>query len=500
MHRVIPKALSILGFAVLINPAVPALVGAQLQPTTNVVVTANLNTGGQTNVLAARLRRPTSNVLGKAHIGVFVMHSFSGYQNFAACNALAQRGFTTLCADSVFTGRDNDYYGYEQHAPGTRAGINYLKSIPATATLPAISKVVIFGHSQGAPMMAFYQNVAENGAAIACQGAEKIIPCVDGTLQNLPKADGVILFDAHLGDGLATFTYVDPALSNNIFACEPRKPQNDMFAEANGYIRDPGQLDDNSATYSKQFKKTFLVHQAVRNEDLLEVALDLLQQRRTQTGDPDDLGDAIPFVVPGSDGARLWQPDTSLLKYTKKPHTLLARDGTRPAQIIESVRPPSGNLDALDCDASTREVNVHVWLGSRALRSTPGKYTQTPDDIAGIDYDSSATSTVTNIKGIGKHPSGSQTTTPLLIIANTGHYFLRPDEIVYDYAYSTDKTLAFSEGAVHGGGPCAQCTRIILNDPNLATATANAYWTDPAGNGPAERSWNFMAEWLGARY
>jgi hypothetical protein len=30
----------------------------------------------------------------------------------------------------------------------------------------------------------------------------------------------------------------------------------------------------------------------------------------------------------------------------------------------------------------------------------------------------------------------------------------------------------------------------------LQHRAANAYWTDPAGNGPAERSWNFMAEWL----
>jgi hypothetical protein len=473
---------------------------AQLQTTTNVVVTAELNSGGQTNVNAARLRRPTTNTLAKAHIGIFVMHPSSSYQNNGVCNALAQRGFTTLCADSVFTGNDNGYYGYEQHAPGIRAGINYLRGIAATTTLPAIAKVIIFGHSMGAPMMAFYQNVAENGAAIACQGPEKILPCVATNLQNLPKADGVMLFDAHLGDALATYTYVDPALSNNIFACEPRKRQNDMFLESNGYIRNPGGLDDNGADYTKQFRKTFLVHQAVRNQDLIEVAQELLHQRRIQTGNPNDLGDAIPFVVPGSDGARLFQPDTTLLKYTKKPHILLARDGTRPVQIIESVRPPSGNLDALDCDASTRVVNVHIWLGSRALRGIPGKYNQSPNDITGVDYDSSATSSVTNVKGIGKHPNGTQATTPLLIIANTGHYFLRPDEIVYEAAYTKDKTLAFSEGAVHGGGPCAQCTRIIKNDPTLSNATANLYWTDPQGNGPAERSWNFMAEWLTARY
>src|ERR1044071_1482791 len=86
-------------------------------------------------------------------IGVFVMHPSSSYQNNGVCNALAQRGFTTVCADSVFTGNDNGYYGYEQHAPGIRAGINYLRSLASTATLPAISKVLIFGHSMGAPMM-----------------------------------------------------------------------------------------------------------------------------------------------------------------------------------------------------------------------------------------------------------------------------------------------------------------------------------------------------------
>jgi hypothetical protein len=78
--------------------------------------------------------------------------------------------------------------------------------------------------------------------------------------------------------------------------------------------------------------------------------------------------------------------------------------------------------------------------------------------------------------------------------------FLRPAEIVFDNAASSDKTVAYSEGAVHGGTPCAQCTRIIMNNPTLPASTANAYWTDPAGNGPLERSMNFYAEWLAARY
>jgi hypothetical protein len=174
-----------------------------------------------------------------------------------------------------------------------------------------------------------------------------------------------------------------------------------------------------------------------------------------------------------------------LLKYTKKTHILLARDGSRPVQIIESVRPPSGRRDAaLNCEESTIFANVHIWLGAHALRATPRLYTQTEDDMTGVDYDSSATSTVTNVKGI---------TVPLIIIAHTGHYFIRPDEIIYDAAISSDKTLAFNEGAVHGGGPCSECALQI--DPTLTPAEATAYFGDTF-----KRSFDFYAEWLNERY
>jgi hypothetical protein len=141
-------------------------------------------------------------------------------------------------------------------------------------------------------------------------------------------------------------------------------------------------------------------------------------------------------------------------------------------------------------DDSTQHVNLHIWLGAQSLR-TNGRYTQTSNDVTGIDYASSNTSTVNNLQGI---------TVPELFIANGAHYFIRPVEIEYQLTKGTDKTYAVSEGAVHGSGPCADCARIILNNPNLTDAQANAYWTDPAGNGPAERSWNFMTEWLSARY
>ena len=141
-------------------------------------------------------------------------------------------------------------------------------------------------------------------------------------------------------------------------------------------------------------------------------------------------------------------------------------------------------MTALDCADSSIAANVRVWLGAHALRSTPGKYTQTKDDMTGIDYDSSATSSVTNVKGIK---------VPLVIVAHTAHYFVRPDEIIYDTATTRDKTIAFNEGAVHGGGPCAPCALQI--DPTLTPAQANAYFGDTQG-----RESDFFAEWLAARY
>ena len=359
-------------FAATLLLLIGAATWAQPQPTTNVVVTGDLNADGRTNVVAARLRRPTTDVLGLAHIGVFVMHPYSSYQNNGLCNGLAQRGFTVICADSVFTGRPDDYYGYEQHVAAMRAGIHYLRAVTATPDgLPAVTKVVVFGHSMGAPMMAFYENVAENGPAV-CQGPEKIVPCITTELQNLPKADGVILFDAHLGDGLAVFTYVDPAFADlEKPTCPPRKRAVDMFSPSNGYIVDPGGLDDNGATYSAKFRRNFLDRQARRNEDLLAKALQLLHDHRLATGNANDMGDDIPFLVPGGTGARLWQPDVGLLRSTQQPHILLARDGTRPLQVINSVRPPSGNADAADCVSSTRQTSLHVWLGAKSLRPVP---------------------------------------------------------------------------------------------------------------------------------
>jgi hypothetical protein len=328
----------------------------------------------------------------------------------------------------------------------------------------------------GAPMMAFYQNVAENGTKV-CTGAEKLIPCDTSALASLPAADGLILFDAHLGESLATYTYVDPAIVDNTFGS--RVASLDMFSAANGY-----NATTNGASYSDAFKKSFLSAQAARNDQLNSQALLLLAQKRASTNNPNAMGDDIPFTVVGSTAARLWQPDLSLVQCTQKAHTLLSHDGTRPSQVVCSVRPPSGGAaDGLSA-ASTLAVNVRIWLGAHGMR-TAGAYTQTKDDISGVDYTSTATSTVGNIPGVTK---------PLLIVSNSGHYFIRPDEIVFDAAKMADKTYAIEEGSVHGGTECTACEK-QLNLAQPGSATTFGFYGDTF-----TRTMDYMAEWILTRY
>jgi hypothetical protein len=472
----------------------------KLQPITTAVVCATPETcmaAGLPNVYRATLRRPATDVLGHAHIAIEATHDSASSINADACAGFAQRGYTILCADGPFSSQFA-YYGLEQIVPTIASAIKYLRS-PSRVSNPAIDKVVIFGHSGGGSLQPFYENVAENGPAV-CQNSEKLVPCIDTNLHNLPKADGVILFDAHPGLGLGAFTYLDPAIMEN-YTPPGNVPANrdlslDMFSTANGY--DPA---TKGGTYSQEFVANFLMAQAQRNKTLLQAALGLLRMERLYTGNPNAMGDDIPFTVVGGFAARLWQADTGgthqstsgLVNCTERPHMLLSHDGTRPVKVVCSARVPSGNADLGLSDKSTLHLTVHSYLGVNSIR-TKGHYSQSLDDITGFDYESSNTSTAVNIRGIGKNPNPGNATTPLLIVANGAHYFLRPDEFIYDNATTPDKTYVIEEGAVHVGTECAAC-EALLGLPQPSGPGTFGYFGDTF-----TRTLDFMAEWLNARY
>src|SRR5712671_1801239 len=80
-----------------------------------VAVTTTVLQPNLTGTNLAILRQPDANP--NSHVGIFIMHPDAGYSTFSGCTGLAQRGFTTLCADTVFNNRAFDFKGYEDHAP-----------------------------------------------------------------------------------------------------------------------------------------------------------------------------------------------------------------------------------------------------------------------------------------------------------------------------------------------------------------------------------------------
>lgn len=113
------------------------------------------------------------------------------------------------------------------------------------------------------------------------------------------------------------------------------------------------------------------------------------------------------------------------------------------------------------------------FLSTAALRAPD--FTVTADSISGVDWGSSNTSTILNVKGIRS---------PLLIMAMTGHYWVVPSEMYYDAATSTtSKTLVFVDGASHGLTPCTAC------------ATTPGEFGDTVSE-----IFDYMANWAAAHY
>jgi hypothetical protein len=370
------------------------------------------------------LYEPTSPA-PKARVALLFSHPDGNSFGYPVGPQMAARGYRILMVNHH--GADHGLWTY---AAGISRGIRYLR------TLPGVQRVIIIGHSGGAPLMAFYDNVAEHGPT-ACDGSAELYPCPPSGLAHLARPDGVILLDPPLG-AFHAMSGVDPAV------CGGRRIRAlDMFSPANGFDPATGQ-----AGYSRSFARRFLAAQSARNDRIIERALARLHVIERGKG---QFKDDEPFVVPGmgvnAAGARLYQTDPeAFLAHTRQPHLLLEADGSTAREIIRSVRPASGQfaqgLGTLH--EMTQDTTVRTFLAENAIRTMPD-FAITADDIIGVQWDSSATSTPTNAAGI---------TVPALVMVMSCHYFVVPGEIVYDHLASRDRAYAAVAGASHMFTPC----------------------------------------------
>lgn len=367
----------------------------------------------------AVLYQPDDRRQSRARVGVIVMHATASFLNHPSCTQLSRRGYTVLAIDPPLANPNL----WEELPEYLGLGMRYLRESGL------VDSVALLGHSGGGPLVLFYQSVAENGPERG-QDSNKFVP-LPSSLADLPAADGMVLLDSHLSPAFMNLTYLDPAVKDGDSMV--RDPALDLYAEANGY-------SPTGASYSPEFRQAFFAEQAKRHMALVQEALE--RSESICSGDGLYLDDE-PLVIHGLT-PRIWSTDRSLLAHTHDAHTILHGDGSRSSEVARSVRPIFGSERARRTYLSAcLQTSVQQYLSWNAVR-VGDDYAITEDDIAGIDWSSSNTSAPWNAEGV---------TVPMLIMPMTGHYFLAPDEIIYQHAASADKELAYVEGALHDFAP-----------------------------------------------
>jgi hypothetical protein len=329
-----------------------------------------------------------------------------------------------------------NYYGAEQTYYEFIAPI--AAAIRTLRSTPGVQKVVLAGHSSGGPELTSYQDVAENGPR-ACQEPERIYKCAPKGLENLPKADGVILLDADSGAPWKT-SALNPAV-------DPHHPRQhnaelDMFDPKKGY-----NAATRSANYSPEFLKKFFAAQGTRANQLIDEALVRLEKIEKGEG---EFKDDEPFVVAGwsmhgSQGGRPAMADTRLLSKTRAQHLLLKANGSQPVQVIPSVMPPQARPEDEGLLSQTAlDTTIRHYLSFQALRVMPD-YGMTENSITGIQWRSTPNSIQGNVEGVH---------VPTLVMSATCAQHLVFLEITYDHSVARDKEMVGVEGADHMFQPC----------------------------------------------
>src|SRR6266567_828883 len=329
------------------------------------------------------------------HVGILVMHRTSNYLAPRACTELSRRGFLMLCMNTRYE-TNEALVDFERLPLDVKAGVELLRR------QGGISKVVLFAHSGGGPLMALYQSVAENGPSY-CKGAGKLTECADD-LAGLPRADGIVFADAHPGNSINTLRGLNPAVAN-----ENNPPDAPLRADLDPFDPKNGFNPNGPSNYSREFQARYFKAQAERMNRLIEIARDKLDRmKRNAYAYPDD--DIIviprggnPGSGPGAAAALfIAQPDIAAVNSTAKPARLLRNDGSIITEVIRSV---------YVADPKLARDNLRFGSGTN--------------------------STVCAVQSIS---------VPVLFAAMGAHYFIRDNERHYELARSADKNFITIEG------------------------------------------------------
>ena len=364
------------------------------------------------------------------HIAILVTHRTGNNLNNIACREMASRGFMGVCFNTRFVNNEAAVKS-EEIMLDVKAAFDFAKA------QPGITKVVLFGHSGGSPVMSLYQAVAENGAQY-CQKPERLTKC-DFNVPALTPADGLIYPDAHPGNPAQAVRGINPSL-----VVENGKirviPELDPFNPANGYN------PKGPSKYSKEFQTRYYAAQSkAMTEQLNKVLAAKAQMAKGDYLYPDDDIVLVPFSdQDGSAGLMLMDPSIPEFMSTKSPRKLIKNDGTIATQVVHSAAVPELNQQKAnrEFDGGTKMLTFTSYLSANATRSS--------NSLDGIEDCSSNTSTICNVQSIKA---------PTLIAAMGGWRFIRDQERMYELSPAADKDYVVIEGAEHNYTPCKPCEK-----------------------------------------
>jgi hypothetical protein len=390
------------------------------------------------------------------HVGFVVMHRTANYLNHIACHELSQRGFLALCANTRFQNNESQVR-WEQTPLDVKAAVDFVKK------QPGITKVILFAHSGGGPLMSFYQAVAEKGVAY-CQAPMKLVRCAND-LNGLQGADGIVFADAHAGNPVQALRDLNPSV-----VMENGKlrviQEIDPFDPKNGFN------PNGPSHYSKEFQDRYFKAQSAAMTTRIQKVLDMRAQmeKGTYTYPDDDIvlipGGGNPGAGAGGDASLIaLDPDIPELMSTARPEKLLKNDGTIATGVVKSVAVAVPELAKTNkaFDTGTKMFTTRSFLSANAVKTT--------DAREGIDHCSTNNSTTCAVGSIS---------VPIMIAAMGAYHFIRDDEIIYERSASKDKDFVVIEGAVHGFTPCTACEKTPGQYANTVKNLFNyvAAWTN----------------------
>lgn len=358
----------------------------------------------------------------KQKIAVLTMHSDEDYLTWPTGPELAKRGYTTLNANVM--NKEGIIFSQIDKMQSVKAAVEYLRA------LPQVEKIVLMGHSGGGTLMSAYQAIAENGPQVF-QGAEKIYPYPSD--EELPPADGIMLLDSNWGNAVMQLLSLDPAVADEHSGMLINEDLN-LFNPLNGF-------DKTGSSYSREFVRAFQKSQGLRNIYILEYALSRLMKIEAGEG---YYVDDEPMIIPGSAQGffnnKLYAQDTRLMSRTRRRHLLLHPDGSRTVETIHSLRGPENPTSFTSSFwEGARFLSVKTYLNSYAVR-TSADYGFDEEHIWGIEWDSTYNCPPGNVEHIQ---------VPTLVMGMTAGWEFLASETIYEMSASSDKEIAFVEGATH---------------------------------------------------